>query len=226
LLAHVIVSNYVDHLPLYRQESILRRFGWEVSRSTLCDQIIACAGVLEPLYRLMCARVRRSAALHADDTSAVLLGPLRTAHAWVYVGDAANPYTVLDLSVGRSGDAPAEFLRGYKGFVHADGYTGYNPVYEGGATHVGCMMHVRRYFFDARLNDPERAHEALARIRALYAVEQEAKQKGLTGSALAAHRQQHAGPILTAFAGWLADQRPRVLPKSSIGEAFTYATNQ
>jgi transposase len=226
LLAHVIVSKYVDHLPLYRQESILGRLGWEVTRSTLCDQIIACAGVLEPLYRLMCDRVRRSDALHADDTSVVLLDPRRTAHAWVYVGDAANPYCVFDLSVGRSGDAPAEFLRGYKGYVHADGYTGYNPVYEDGATHVGCMMHVRRYFFDARLNDPERAHEALARIRALYAVEQAAKEKGLTESTLAAYRQQHAGPVLTAFAGWLADQRPRVLPKSSIGEAFTYATNQ
>jgi transposase len=226
LLAHVIVSKYVDHLPLYRQESILARLGWAVRRSTLCDQIIACAGVLEPLLRLMCDRVRRSAALHAADTSVVLLDPRRTAHAWVYVGDAANPYTVFDLSVGRSGDAPAEFLRGYTGYVHADGYAGYSPVYEGGATHVGCMMHVRRYFFDARLNDPERAHEALARIRALYAVEQAAKQKGLTGSALAAYRQQQAGPILTAFAGWLADQRSRVLPKSPIGEALTYATNQ
>jgi transposase len=226
LLAHVIVSKYVDHLPLYRQESILGRLGWAVTRSTLCDQIIASAGVLEPLHRLMCDRVRRSAALHTDDTSVVLLDPRRTAHAWVYIGDAANPYTVFDLSVGRSGDAPTAFLRGYKGYVHADGYTGYNPVYEGGATHVGCMMHVRRYFFDARLNDPERAHEALARIRALYAVEQAAKQKGLTESALAAYRQQHAGPILTAFADWLADQRPRVLRKSSIGEAFTYATNQ
>jgi transposase len=226
LLAHLIVSKYCDHLPLYRQESILGRLGWEVTRSTLCDQIMAGASVLAPLYRLMCACVRESAALHADDTSVVLLSPRRTAHAWVYVGDAANPYTVFDLSVGRSGDAPATFLRGYKGFVHADGYTGYNPVYEGGATHVGCMMHVRRYFYDARLNDPERAHEALARIRALYAVEQAAKEKGLTGSNLATYRHQFAGPVLTAFASWLADQRPRVLPKSSIGEAFTYATNQ
>src|SRR5262249_11231155 len=148
----------------YRQESILGRLGWEVSRSTLCDQIIACAGVLEPLHRLMCDRVRRSAALHADDTSVVLLDPRPTAHAWVCGGDAASPSTVYDLSVGRSGDAPAAFLRGYKGFVHADGYAGYNPVYEGGATHVGYWMHVRRYFFDARLTDPERAHEALARI--------------------------------------------------------------
>jgi hypothetical protein len=133
---------------------------------------------------------------------------------------------VFDLSVGHSRDAPAAFLKNYKGFVHADGYAGYGPVYEGGATHVGCWMHVRRYFFDARLSDPERGHEALARIRALYAVEREAEERKLTGADLAAYRQQHAGPVLAAFADWLAEQRPRVLPKSAIGEAVTYATNQ
>jgi transposase len=226
LLAHLIVSKYVDHLPLYRQESMLGRLGWEVTRSTLCDQILACGGVLAPLYRLMCERVLVSAALHADDTPIALLAPRRTSHAWVYVGDAANPYTVFDLSVGRSRDAPAAFLKDYQGFVHADGYAGYNPVYEAGATHVGCWMHARRYFFDARLTDPERAHEALARIRALYAVERDARERELTGSALAAYRQRHAGPVLAAFADWLADQRPRVLPKSLIGQAVTYATNQ
>jgi transposase len=226
LLAHVLVSKYIDHVPLYRQESILARLGWEVTRSTLCDQILACAGVLEPLYRLLCDRVRASASLHADDTPVALLAPRRTAHAWVYAGDADNPYTVFDLSVGRSRDAPAAFLKGYKGFVHADGYAGYNPVYEGGAAHVGCWMHARCYFFDARLSDPERAHEALARIRALYAVEADARERNITGTDLAAHRQEHAGPILAAFAGWLAEQAPRVLPKSAIGEAVTYATNQ
>src|SRR5262249_7878306 len=139
---------------------------------------------------------------------------------------ANNPYTVFDLSVGRSRDAPAAFLKDYQGFVHADGYAGYNPVYAGGATHVGCWMHARRYFFDARMSDAERAHEALARIRALYAVEQDAKERKLSGAALAAYRQQHAGPVLTTFAAWLADQREQVLPKSLIGEAITYATNQ
>src|SRR5262249_13833894 len=118
------------------------------------------------------------------------------------------------------------FLKGYTGFVHADGYAGYGPVYERGATHVGCWMHVRRYFFDARLADPERSHEALARIRALYAVEREAKERRLTGADLAAYRREHAGPVLAAFADCLAAQRPRVLPKSAIGQAVTYATNQ
>ena len=226
LLAHVLVSKYIDHLPLYRQESILGRLGWDVTRSTLCDQVTACAGVLGPLYQLMCDRVRASASLHTDDTPVPLLAPRRTAHAWVYVGDAANPYIVFDLSVGRSREAPTAFLRGYKGFVHADGYAGYNPVYEGGATHVGCWVHARRYFFDARLSDPGRSHDALARIRALYAVEREAKERKLTGADLAAYRREHAGPVLAAFADWLAEQRPRALPKSAIGEAVTYATNQ
>jgi transposase len=226
LLAHVIVSKCCDHLPLYRQEAILGRLGWDVTRSTLCDQILACAGVLEPLYRLMCDRVRLSAALHTDDTPVPLLAPRRTAHAWVYVGDPANPYTVFDLSVGRSRDAPTAFLKGYTGFVHADGYAGYNAIYEGGARHVGCWAHARRYFFDARLSDPARSHDALARIRALYAVGREAKEKKLTGIDLAAYRLQHARPVLAVFADWLVEQRPRVLPKSAIGEAMTYTSNQ
>jgi hypothetical protein len=226
LLAHVLVSKYCDHLPLYRLESILGRLGWPVHRSTLCDQVMACAGVLEPLYRLMCDRVRQSAVIHADDTPVPLLAPRRTAHAWVYVGDTHNPYTVFDLTAGRSQEFPAAFLAGYTGFLQADGYAGYNPVAAGGATRVGCWAHARRYFFDARLSDPERAHDALARIRGLYAVEREAKERRLTGTALAAFRQARAGPVLAAFADWLADRRPRALPKSAIGEAVTYATNQ
>ena len=76
-------------------------------------------------------------------------------------------------------------------------------MYEGGARHVGCWMHVRRHFLDARLTDPERAHEALARIRALYAVERDAKERELAGAALATYRQRHAGPILAAFTTYL-----------------------
>jgi hypothetical protein len=87
-------------------------------------------------------------------------------------------------------------------------------------------MHARRYFYDARLTDPDRAHEALARIRGLYAVEADARARNVAGAALAAHRQEHASPVLTAFAEWLAEQTPRVLPKSAIGEAVTYAVNQ
>jgi transposase len=226
LLAHVLVSKWVDHLPLYRLESILGRLGWEVSRSTLCDQMMACAGVLTPLYEWMCRRVKASSALHTDDTPLTLLNPRRTAHAWVYVGDATNPYTVFDLTNGRQQGFPEKFLTGFRGYIHADGYAGYNPLYAAGAIHIGCWAHVRRKYFEAKENDATRAHEALARIRALYAVEADAKDEHLSGTDLAAYRQEHAGPVLKSFADWLAEEVPRVLPKSKIGEAFIYASNQ
>ncbi len=226
LLAHVLVCKWVDHLPLYRLESILARLGWNVARSTLCDQMMACAQLLTPLYDLMCRRVRTSFALHTDDSPVRLLKPRRTAYAWVYVGDPLNPYTVFDLSPGHFQEFPERFLAGYRGLIHADGYSGYNSVYAAGATHIGCWMHVRRYFFEAKESDPARAHEALARIRLLYAVESAAKDKNLTGAELAAYRQEQAGPLLEAFAAWLAQEVPRALPKSKIGEALVYASNQ
>jgi hypothetical protein len=170
--------------------------------------------------------VRASFALHADDTPIALLNPRRTAYAWVYAGDRANPYTVFDLSAGHQQEFPERFLGGYQGYIHADGYTGYNPLYAAGATHIGCWMHVRRNFFDAKESDPSRAHEALARIHTLYAIESDAKQNSLSGADLAAYRREHAGPLLRSFADWLAEEVPRALPKSKIGEAFTYAANQ
>jgi transposase len=226
LLAHVIISKWVDHLPLYRLESILARLGWQVSRSTLCDQMMACARLLTPLYTLMCSRVRKSFALHTDDTPIRLLNPLRTAYAWVYVGDQFNPYTVFDLTTGRQQDFPEKFLGGYRGYLHADGYAGYNPIYAAGATHIGCWMHARRKFFEAKENDPARSHEAIARIRLLYDVETAAKAKHISGAELAAYRQEHARPLLQGFEDWLAKEVPRTLPKSKIGEALVYAANQ
>ena len=129
LLAHVIVSKIVDHLPLHRQESILARHGWDVRRSTLCDHLRKCGERLTPLYDLMHRRVLQSFAIHADDTPLLLLRPRRTAFAWVYLGDTENPYTLFDVTAGRSQTFPQAFLAGYRGFVHADAYTGYNAVH-------------------------------------------------------------------------------------------------
>jgi transposase len=133
---------------------------------------------------------------------------------------------VFDLSTSRQQQFPEKFLSGYRGYLHADAYAGYNPLYAAGAAHVGCWMHARRNFFEAKESDPVRAHEALARIRLLYAVETQAKQQNLHEGALTAYRQQHAGPVLKSFADWLAEEVPRVLPKNKIGEAVGYASNQ
>ena len=230
LLAHVIVSKMVDHLPLHRQESILARHGWDVRRSTLCDHLRKCGELLTPLYDLMRQRLLRSFAVHADDTPLVLLRPRRTAFAWVYLGDAANPYTLFDLTAGRRQNFPQTFLAGYRGFVHADAYDGYNAVHNN-ERHLGCWMHARRYFVDAEPSDP-RAVEALAFIRTLYAVEKELKnERARHGERFTNHdavnwRRTRAGPILAKFSDWLEVQHRSATPKSLFGQAVGYVRNQ
>lgn len=230
LLAHVIVSKMVDHLPLHRQESILARHGWDVCRSTLCDHLKKCGELLTPLYDAMHRRLLQSFAIHADDTPLVLLRPRRTAFAWVYLGDAANPYTLFDLTAGRRQEFPQAFLGGYRGFVHADAYDGYNGVH-GHVRHLGCWMHARRYFVEAEPSDP-RSVEALAFIRTLYAVEREIQdERDRPGSTFADTdavrvRRTRAGPILAAFADWLDDQHRTATPRSLFGQAVAYARNQ
>jgi transposase/uncharacterized coiled-coil protein SlyX len=219
LLAHVVVSKFVDHLPLHRLENILARHGLPVSRSTLCDWMRGCAAALDPVYRAMVERVKRSFAIHADETPVTLLQPRRTAYAWAYLGDAASPFTVFDLTPGRSQEFPRRFLGGFAGYVHADAYAGYHPVH-GGVRHVGC-----RGFHDARDKDP-RAAEALAFIRTLYDVERQIQDLELRADAVSHYRRDHAKPILDAFAEWLTEQRRTALPASVFGQAVTYATNQ
>ncbi|QJX01066.1 IS66 family transposase [Frigoriglobus tundricola] len=230
LLAHVIVSKMVDHLPLHRQESILARHGWDVCRSTLCDHLKKCGELLTPLYDLMHRRLLQSFAIHADDTPLVLLRPRRSAFAWVYLGDAANPYTLFDLTAGRRQEFPQAFLGGYRGFVHADAYDGYNGVHDH-VRHLGCWMHARRYFVEAEPSDP-RAIEALAFVRTLYAVERaiqdERDRPGstFTDADVVRVRRTRAGPILAAFADWLDVQHRCSTPKSLFGQAVGYARNQ
>jgi transposase len=230
LLAHVIVSKMVDHLPLHRQESILARHGWGVRRSTLCDHLQKCGDLLTPLYDLMHRRLLHSFALHADDTPLVLLRPRRTAYAWIYLGDAQNPYTLFDLTAGRSQTFPQRFLQGYRGFIHADAYDGYNAVHNN-LRHLGCWMHARRYFVEAEPSDP-RAVEALAFIRTLYAVERaihdERDKLGeeFPDAEVVRWRQSRAGPILERFADWLEVQHRQATPKSLFGQAVEYCRNQ
>jgi transposase len=226
LLAQVIVSKYIDHLPLYRQESIFARQGWPVSRTRLCDLVAACATLLNPVYRAMIVRLKNSFAIHADESPVKLLQPRRTAYAWLYLGDAANPYTVFDFTPGRGEEYPAAFLKGYSGYVHADGYTGYNPIHGSGARHLGCWAHVRRKFVEAQENNPAKASEALAYIRTLYAVEKEIIDEKLTSDTVVSLRKTRAGPILRKFGDWLEVEQRSALPKSPFGLAVSYACNQ
>ena len=228
LLAHVATAKFADHLPLYRLERILARHGVELSRATMCDWLAGCAAALKPIYDEMCARVRSSKVVHTDDTPVrVRAGASdrpRTGRIWVYVGDAANPYVVYDATASRSRDGPHAFLKGFKGFVQADAFGGYDGLYATGATEVACWAHARRKFVDARDSDATLSREALALIGRLYGVERRAKD--LTRDDRRAVRQHESAPVLRALDAWVRATRARVLPKSPLGQALTYATNQ
>jgi hypothetical protein len=175
-------------------------------------------------------RLLQSFAIHADDTPLLLLRPRRTAYAWVYLGDAENPYTLFDVTAGRSQTFPQVFLAGYRGFVHADAYDGYNAVHHN-LRHLGCWMHARRYFTEAEPSDP-RAVEALAFIRTLYAVEREIKDERerlgdqFSAAEVVRLRQTRAGPILATFSDGLDEQRRHATPKSLFGQSIEYSRNQ
>jgi len=234
LLAHLIVSKYVDHLPLHRMERVYQRQGLFLHRSTLCDWMAACAKLLRPLYDLMVNVVMQSRALHTDDTTVkmqqLVTHLLSTARMWVYLGDAAHPYNVFDFTLNRKRDGPQQFLANYQGYLHADAFSGYDGLYlpdprtaAARIIEVACNAHARRKFYEARGSDALRSHQALAYYRQLYELERQAKD--FSDEQRLQMRQELSLPILEQFHQWLVTQRPEVLPKSPMGEAISYALN-
>ncbi len=229
LLAHVAVSKYGDHLPLYRQEGIFRRQGVELSRQTMCGWMRECADLVRPLYELMKERVLDSKAVQTDDTPVPVLDldlpHTRTGRIWTYVGDGEHPYTVFDYTASRSRDGPEEFLKEFRGYLQADAYSGYDHFYqepERGIVEVACWAHARRRFFEAQSSDLMRSTIMLAYIRLLYDVERKARDQKLDGEARRALRQENSKPILHDIHAYLEGEQPQVLPKSPEGEAIAY----
>jgi transposase len=229
LLAHTVLAKYGDHAPLYRQEDVHARHGIILRRSTLCDWIAAAADLAEPLYRRMRQLVLQSRIIWTDDTTVKLLDPLlgraRTARFWAYLGDPQQPYSVYDFTDSRNRDGPQSFLQGYRGYLQADAYGGYDGIYAGGhVVEVACWAHARRKWYEARSSDPPRAHQALALIQRLYDVEEDCRP--LERELRCAVRQERSLPLLAEFRAWLDADCAGALPKSPIGQAAVYARNQ
>jgi transposase len=236
LMAHVITSKYADHLPLYRQEGILERQGVAISRSTMCDGMAIAAELLQPIVTLMMAQVLQSRVVQNDDTPVKVQDHdgkgIKTGRLWDSLGDRYHPYVVYTYTPDRSGAGPAAIFKDFKGYLQADAYSAYDGLFTSGTIiEVGCMMHARRKFSEARTSDPPRAHQALAWIKLLYDVEREAKQGHEAGdyeafvAARHALRQERSRRIFQQFHDWLVAEAPKVLPKSPIGEAIRYALN-
>jgi transposase len=177
LLAYVLTSKWADHLPLYRLEHILARQGVAVARSTLGDWA-AAAELLRPMYELMHLSVVGSSIMHSDATPVRVRdekypGKTRLGCFWLTIGDTVHPYRVFHYSETQGQERPKKILERFAGFLHADGASALDPVYRAlpRITEVGCWAHARRGFFEAKESHPEAAHQALAYIRRLYAIE-------------------------------------------------------
>lgn len=229
LLAHVVTSKYVDHLPLHRLEAIFPRQGVELSRSTLCGWVAASAARVEPVVEAMKSQILASRKIHTDDTTVPVLdkgqAKTKTGRLWVYVGGENHEHIVFDYTPDRTRGGPARWLNGFKGYLQADAYAGYDAIFAGDEViEVACWAHARRKFFDAKPNDDARARFALAHIRVLYDVEKRAR--ALTPEERRVLRDQEARPILDTIKAWLEVEQPKVLPKNPIHEAMGYALAQ
>ena len=235
LMAHVAVSKYADHLPLYRLEGIFKRLGVELARSTMCDWMAVAADLLAPIVALMRSLVLASKVVRSDDTPVPVQDHdgkgIKKGRLWVSVGDHDHPYVVYDYTPDHTAAGPREIFKDFKGYLQADAYSGYDGLFRSGEiVEVGCWMHARRRFYEARTTDPERSHQALAWISLLYDVEREAKGREVEDyEAFVALRHEmraeRSRPIFEKFHAWLEAELPQVLPKSVIADAMQYALN-
>ncbi len=233
LLAHVLVSKYADHLPLYRQSQIFERDGLDLDRSTLADWVGQPTALLEPLADAIGRHVLAGQTIFADDTPVKMLAPgtgkTATARLWAYGRDerpwdgSAPPASWYQFLPDRKGQHPRDHLAGYRGWMHADGYTGFEDLYRSGdIREVACMAHVRRKFVDVhRAQGSAIADEAIRRIAQLYIVEKEAR--GSPPDKRVEIRQAKAKSVFDDLETWLHLQLLSISGKSQLAMAIRYA---
>src|SRR6516165_9041555 len=224
LLAHVLVSKYADHLPLYRQAEIYARDGVELDRSTMAEWVGGCSRLLEPLVEGLRRHVMSATKLHTDDTPVPVLAPgngkTKTGRLWTYVrddrpwGDQTPPAVWYAYTPDRKGEHPQAHLREFRGTLQADAYRGYEEIYKGGRVREAvCMSHVRRPFYELyEAHKSAVAKEALERIAALYAIEEDIR--GRAAEERQAVRTARSKPLLESLKKWFEETLVKLSRKS------------
>ena len=239
LLAHVLVSTFVDHLPLHRQERIFARQGVDLPRSTLCEWKLGSGELLMALLPWLIRHILSAPRLHTDDTILPLIeggrGFTKAARLWGYLGAGARlndagewvehaPAVVFEFTESRESMHPLRFLKDYEGYLQADAYSGYDALYRTGRiVEVACLAHCRRKFFEIAKaqKTPGLAADAVAWIAKLYRIESRIKDE--PPDKKLAVRQEQSIPVLSQFKLWLEGHYPTLLPQSPLGVAFGYA---
>jgi len=236
LLAHVLVSKYGDHLPLYRQAEIYAREGVELDRSTMAEWVGGCRRLLQPLVEALRRHVMSATKLHTDDTPVPVLAPGRgktkTGRLWTYVrddrpwGDPTPPAVWYAYTPDRKGEHPQAHLRAFRGTLQADAYPGYEGIYKGGRVREAlCMSHVRRPFFDLyEAHKSAVAKEALERIAALYAIEEEIRSR--SAEERRAVRNERSKPLWESLKKWFEETLGKLSKKSDSTRAIHYALDR
>jgi transposase len=235
LLAHVLVSKYADHLPLYRQSEIYERVGIDLDRSTLADWVGESSRLLAPLVDVLRRYVLAASKLHADDTPVPVLAPgtgkTKTGRLWTYVrddrpsSDPSPPAVWFAYSPNRQGEHPQRHLKDFRGTLQADAFAGFNALYEGAEPRIyeaACWAHVRRKFYDLQqAHASPVAAEALRRIGELYAIESEIRGRAPDERKQA--RQARTRPLLDSMHEWLQSTLVKLPKKSPVTAAIGYA---
>jgi transposase len=235
LLAHVIVSKFSDHLPLYRQSEIYARQGVEISRSTLAGWVGGASDLLGPLVDAIQKHVLAGRKLHADDTPMPVLAPgngkTKTGRLWTYVrddrpaGDQTAPAVWFAYSEDRKGEHPRQHLKNFAGALQADAYAGFHHLYDNHIYEAACWAHARRKFHEIHVvHASPTTTEALARIGALYAIEDEIR--GKPADLRLSIRRSRARPLLDGLRTWMEKALRSLSSKSETAGAIRYALSR
>ncbi len=235
LVAYIMNRKYCEAIPLYRQEQQFQNFGIDLSRQNLANWMIAGAKWLDFLYERLHEILLIKTILHADETTVQVIHEKNRkadnkSYMWVYLtGSSDESITLYEYQETRSTKHPKAFLSGFKGYLHTDGYAGYQGI--DGVKLVGCFAHARRKFDEAIKAAPKGADQTLLASREgldfcnqLFKIERDLE--GKTGEQRQETRLRRSKPILEQFWRWLMEKQKQVLPKSSLGTAIQYCLNQ
>ena len=236
-LAHLAVSKYAEHLPLYRQEQILKRHGLDITRATLAQWMLDLGELVTPLVNLLQDHLLEGSLIQMDETPVQVLkedGKPATSRSYMWVrrgGPPAHPIILFDYHPSRSGQVAQQLLEGYTGILQTDGYGGYDAVGQlPHIVHAGCIAHARRKFVETVQSLPKaaqaksEANQAILFIGKLYDIERE--MKDADHEARQAARDERSRPVLTQLRQWLESTAPAVPPGSLFGKALHYLHSQ
>lgn len=231
LVAYTIISKYCDHIPLYRQQAIWERLEIDMPRSSLCGWLMKVSELCEPLVKLMQKQIIAYDYVQADETTVQVLDEIgrdnkTKSYMWCYRGGGDKPNIVYEYQPTRGGYHAEQFLAGFKGNLQSDAYSGYNFANKNNdIIKVGCMAHARRKFADIvkmTKSNNGLAHEGINYFRALYKIENDAREKKLSSQDRFKLRYEKSVPLLTSFKSWLDVYLTKTSPQSKIYDAIHY----